>query len=68
MRAGGLQHVPFEGPDAFAPVLMGRCVSLDHYLVPQDGLPPDPGDLLIVMGEPRPDASSPRLRGREPFA
>jgi GMP synthase-like glutamine amidotransferase len=27
-------------------------VSLDRYLVPQDGLPEDAGDLLIVMGGP----------------
>jgi GMP synthase-like glutamine amidotransferase len=27
-------------------------VSLDRYLVPQDGLPKDAGDLLIVMGGP----------------
>lgn len=29
-----------------------RGVSLDHALVPQDGLPKDAGDLLIVMGGP----------------
>ncbi len=47
-----LQHVPFEGPGAFARALTDRGVSLDRYLVPQDGLPKDAGDLLIVMGGP----------------
>jgi GMP synthase-like glutamine amidotransferase len=47
-----LQHVPFEGPGAFATALADRRVSLDRYLVPQDGLPKDAGDLLIVMGGP----------------
>ncbi len=52
MRAICLQHVPFEGPGAFATVLRGRGVSIQRYLVPKDGLPEDPGDLLIVMGGP----------------
>jgi len=52
MRATCLQHVPFEGPGAFATALTDRGVSLDRYLVPQDGLPKDAGDLLIVMGGP----------------
>lgn len=52
MRAICLQHVPFEGPGAFAASLTKRGVSLEHYLVPKDGLPKDPGDLLIVMGGP----------------
>ncbi|MEQ1794363.1 MAG: type 1 glutamine amidotransferase [Nitrospira sp.] len=52
MRAVCLKHVPFEGPGAFATALTDRGVTLDHYLVPQDGLPKDPGDLLIVMGGP----------------
>lgn len=52
MRAVCLKHVPFEGPGAFAPALTDRGVSLDHYLVPRDGLPKDAGDLLIVMGGP----------------
>ena len=52
MRAVCLQHVPFEGPGAFATALTDRSVSLDRYLVPQDGLPKDAGDLLIVMGGP----------------
>ena len=47
-----LQHVPFEGPGAFATALRSRGVSLDSYLVPQAGLPRDAGDLLIVMGGP----------------
>jgi GMP synthase (glutamine-hydrolysing) len=52
MRAVCLQHVPFEGPGAFATALRDRGVILDRYLVPQDGLPKHPGDLLIVMGGP----------------
>ncbi len=52
MRAVCLTHVPFEGPGAFAGALSKRGVSLDRYLVPQDGLPKNAGDLLIVMGGP----------------
>jgi len=52
MRAVCLTHVPFEGPGAFATALSTRGVSLERYLVPQDGLPKDTGDLLIVMGGP----------------
>jgi len=52
MRAICLQHVPFEGPGVFATALINRGVRLDQYLVPQDGLPKDAGDLLIVMGGP----------------
>jgi GMP synthase (glutamine-hydrolysing) len=52
MRAVCLQHVPFEGPGAFATALTERGVSLERYLVPQDGLPKDAGDVLIVMGGP----------------
>jgi len=52
MRAVCLTHVPFEGPGAFATALSTRGVSLERYLVPQDGLPKDAGDLLIVMGGP----------------
>jgi GMP synthase (glutamine-hydrolysing) len=52
MRAVCLQHVPFEGPGAFAKALTKRGVSLESHLVPKDGLPTDTGDLLIVMGGP----------------
>jgi GMP synthase (glutamine-hydrolysing) len=52
MRAVCLQHVPFEGPGAFATALTNRGVGLDRYLVPKDGLPHATGDLLIVMGGP----------------
>ena len=52
MRAVCLKHVPFEGPGAFATALTERGVSLERYLVPQDGLPKDAGDVLIVMGGP----------------
>lgn len=47
-----LQHVPFEGPGAFAAALTKRGVSLEYSLVPKEGLPRDTGDLLIVMGGP----------------
>ena len=52
LRAICLQHVPFEGPGVFATALTNRGVILDRYLVPNDGLPKDAGDLLIVMGGP----------------
>lgn len=52
MRAVCLQHVPFEGPGAFANALAKRGVSIDYSLVSKDGLPKDTGDLLIVMGGP----------------
>lgn len=52
MRAVCLQHIPFEGPGAFATSLEKRGVKLEPHLVPKDGLPKDPGDLLIVMGGP----------------
>jgi GMP synthase (glutamine-hydrolysing) len=52
MRAVCLKHVPFEGPGTFATALTARGVTLERYLVPQDGLPKDAGDLLIVMGGP----------------
>lgn len=52
MRAVCLQHVPFEGPGVFETSLRRRHVLLERHLVPQDGLPDDSGDLLIVMGGP----------------
>jgi GMP synthase-like glutamine amidotransferase len=52
MRAVCLQHVPFEGPGAFARSLSRRGATLERVLVPKEGLPRDPGDLLIVMGGP----------------
>ena len=52
MRAVCLQHVPFEGPGAFAAALATQGVHIDYSLVPKDGLPKDAGDLLIVMGGP----------------
>lgn len=51
-KAVCLQHVPFEGPGAFAASLAKRGVTLEQRLVPKDGLPNDIGDLLIVMGGP----------------
>jgi GMP synthase (glutamine-hydrolysing) len=52
MRAVCLTHVPFEGPGAFSTALTDRGVRLERYLVPEDGLPKDAGDLLLVMGGP----------------
>lgn len=52
MRTVCLQHVPFEGPGAFATHLATHDVRLERWLVPTDGLPEDPGDLLLVMGGP----------------
>ncbi|MBS0151570.1 MAG: type 1 glutamine amidotransferase [Nitrospira sp.] len=52
MKAVCLQHVPFEGPGAFAKALAKRGVSLESHLVPKNGLPKDAGDLLVVMGGP----------------
>lgn len=52
MRAVCLQHVPFEGPGVFAESLARRGVTLELCLAPRDGLPKDPGNLLIVMGGP----------------
>ena len=52
MRARCLQHVPFEGPGIFATLLENRGVRLECHLVPEHGLPKDPGDILIVMGGP----------------
>lgn len=51
-RAICLQHVEFEGPGAFADLLVGRGFVISNHLVPKVGLPPDPGDLLLVMGGP----------------
>ncbi|HMS83037.1 MAG TPA: type 1 glutamine amidotransferase [Nitrospira sp.] len=52
LKAICLQHVPFEGPGAFAQALTKRGVTIDYVFVPKDGLPEDTGDLLIVMGGP----------------
>jgi GMP synthase (glutamine-hydrolysing) len=51
-RAICLQHVPFEGPGTFARALKARGYSIEPYVVPSDGLPPSPGDFLLVMGGP----------------
>lgn len=47
-----LQHVPFEGPGAFEEQLATRGARVERHLVPEHGLPKDPGDLLLVMGGP----------------
>lgn len=47
-----LQHVPFEGPGAFAGLLEKRGHQVERHLVPQAGLPKEAGDFLLVMGGP----------------
>jgi GMP synthase-like glutamine amidotransferase len=51
-RIACLQHVPFEGPGAFAGLLQARGFELDSHLVPRDGLPDGVFDALLVMGGP----------------
>jgi GMP synthase-like glutamine amidotransferase len=51
-RAVCLQHVPFEGPGAFAHLLEKRGCRVERHLVPSEGLPKDAGDFLLVMGGP----------------
>ncbi|MDE3119866.1 MAG: type 1 glutamine amidotransferase [Nitrospirota bacterium] len=51
-RAICLQHVAFEGPGAFADLLVGKDFIVSNHLVPKVGLPPDAGDVLLVMGGP----------------
>lgn len=52
MRAVCLQHVSFEGAGVFAKLLAARDCALDSRVVPVEGLPPDPGDFLLIMGGP----------------
>jgi len=52
MRAVCLHHVAFEGPGAFARLLERRGYQVKRRIVPKEGLPPDPGDFLLVMGGP----------------
>lgn len=52
MIARCLQHVPFEGPAGFAPLLREAGYEVDCRVVPEDGLPPDPGHFLLAMGGP----------------
>ena len=47
-----LQHVPFEGPGVFRPYLEREGYQVQLSLVPQQGIPPDPGDFLLIMGGP----------------
>lgn len=51
-RAVCLQHVSFEGPAAFEPILADLGYDVDCVLVPEDRLPDDAGDALLVMGGP----------------
>lgn len=52
MIARCLQHVRFEGPGCFEPLLREAGYELDRRVVPEAGLPPDPGGFLLVMGGP----------------
>ena len=52
MRVVCLQHVPYEGPGVLADLLRAAGADLAAHLVPAQGLPDDPGDLLLVMGGP----------------
>jgi len=52
MRAVCLQHVSFEGPGVFAGLLEKRGYRVECRVVPEVGLPGDPGDFLLVMGGP----------------
>ena len=43
---------PSKALGAFAISLANLGVALDYHLVPKDGLPPDLGDSLILIGGP----------------
>ena len=47
-----LQHVPFEGPGAFRQALEARGYTVRTSLVPNEGLPEDFGNFLLIMGGP----------------
>ncbi len=47
-----LQHVPFEGPGVFLSALTARRFELQSCLVPEEGLPSQRPDFLLVMGGP----------------
>ena len=47
-----LQHVPFEGPGVFHPALTSRQYQFRCCLVPEEDLPQQEPDFLLVMGGP----------------
>ena len=47
-----LQHVPFEGPGTFHPALVAREYEVLSCLVPEEGLPRQLPDFLLIMGGP----------------
>lgn len=47
-----LQHVAFEGPGYLHRILADLGYRIEKHLVPDAGLPPSPGDFLLVMGGP----------------
>jgi hypothetical protein len=52
MRAVYLRHVPCEDPGAFASSLMKHGISIECHLVPENGLPQDPGEMLSMNDGP----------------
>ena len=47
-----LQHVGFEGPGFFRPCLEQHGYEVCPQLVPEQGLPTELGELLLIMGGP----------------
>ncbi|MGB0910159.1 MAG: type 1 glutamine amidotransferase [Nitrospirales bacterium] len=47
-----LQHVPFEGPGIFKLCLERHGYEVRQHLVPEQGLPSELGDFLLIMGGP----------------
>ncbi len=47
-----LQHVPFEGPGAFRQALEKRGYTVETRLVPEEGLPQEFSDFMLIMGGP----------------
>lgn len=47
-----LQQVPFEGPGVFQDCLERRGFTLKRTIVPQQGLPSESIDFLLIMGGP----------------
>jgi GMP synthase-like glutamine amidotransferase len=51
-KAVCLQHVSFEGPGCFEKLLNDAGYALHWSMVPQEGIPSDPGEFLLIMGGP----------------
>jgi hypothetical protein len=52
MRAVYLRHVPCEDPGAFASAHMKHGILVECHLVPENGLPQDPGEMLSKKDGP----------------